>query len=71
MDVGEAFLHESKQDQFNLTRNPAEIVRDRQLDLHAVSLLEALYIPAQCVRQSGFIKKGRIEQVGHRSYFLA
>ncbi len=67
MNIAETLLHDPKQRHFNSFREPPQIRRRLQLDLHPTALGEAVREPAHRRSQAALIQQRRMQQVGQRA----
>jgi hypothetical protein len=71
MNIGETFLHNTKQRHFHLAGKPAKALRDAQLDLQIAAPLQTLYVPTNRFGQTILVKKRRMQQIGRCPYLFA
>jgi hypothetical protein len=63
VNVGEALLHNSKQSDFEVTREPPKIIGQFQVDIDFAPFAEAIDIPLEGGLQTDFVKQRRVQQV--------
>ncbi len=63
VNICETLLHDPKDCEFHLIRQPLEVRRDFQLYVDLTALGEAADIPAERVFETCFVQQGRMQQV--------
>ena len=59
MNVGQAFLQNTKHGQFKVGRESAEVIRNIERNLQATTFRQPLHIPLNRLRQTTFVQQGR------------
>src|SRR6202030_2160215 len=67
VNVRERLLHDSKDSNFGVSREPAELLVHLEIRLNAAALGEASRVPVQGGVESTFIEQRRVHQVRDRS----
>src|SRR5580692_5648430 len=63
MDVRQAFLNKSKNEQFHFGWKPSEIIRNPQINFQTAALRETLHVPTQCRGYPALIQQRRMQQI--------
>jgi hypothetical protein len=61
MNVSQALLYDTKNRQFKVGGEPAEVLRNAKLDFQIRTLLQTLHVPMNRLRQAVFIQQGRMQ----------
>jgi hypothetical protein len=70
MDVGQAFLHQTKNGEFYLWGKSSKAVGNIQLNAKPAALYQTVYVPAKCRGQSTFVKHWWVQKIRRGAYLL-
>src|SRR5579871_5337746 len=70
MNVGQGFLYDAEDDEFDFAGLTLEILGDVKANVDGAAFDEAVDIPAERANQAGFVKHRRMQQVRSRADIL-
>ena len=70
MNVGQGLLDDTKDGQFQVGREPPEVLGNIEIDLQVAAFHQTLHIPPDGLRQTIFIQQRRMQKIGRSADLL-